>query len=144
MKLTKKKILRWLGIDKPIELTEYENDLMCLSKGWIVKNATTWLEAAKPVFEKHYGWSPDDDEQNYKKVLLCGLFDLYLKVARDRSGSNRQLTGILLKTCYQGIFSDHDEPVDRVISEIFSLLSSNLVLEDGVHRYHLTKPKNLN
>ena len=90
-----KRIVRFLGITKPIHLDRYEKKWIKMCKlHYKDKYSMTesWVERLKSLFIEIYGYNPDEDN-NYNDYLNCifmRLLNLYLKIADDRSGCNRQ------------------------------------------------------
>ena len=99
IKNIKAKILRTLGITKPIKLDKYEIQWIKLCKGHYKEKCPStgsWVKTLKPMFVEIYGWNPDEDK-NYHDYLNCifgKLLEIHLKIIYDQSGSNLQLREI--------------------------------------------------
>lgn len=96
-----------------------------------------WVLTFKPLFEEIYGWNPNSDLSNYRRVLFNKLLEIHLKIHLDGSGSDQQLKGIFDAAFNRSFSRDHAKPIDRAISELCGLLQCNQVIEDGVPRYNL-------
>jgi len=100
----------------------------------------SWVNTLKPLFNKIYGWDPDDNE-NYNDYLNCifnKLLDVYLKIADDRSGNNNQLRSIFNASFNKSISRTEERPIERCISELCGLIQCNTVIDDkGNERYKI-------
>jgi len=139
---TIKKLFRFLGITKPISLTESEVQWIKLCKlhyRLLYPLTGRWVDTLKPLFTEIYGWNPDED-QNYKDYLNC-IFDklltIHLKIVDDKSGNNVQIRGIFSASFYKSMTREDELPIERAISELCGLIQCNTVIENGVERYKL-------
>lgn len=145
-KILKAKLLRFLKITKPIELSKYEIQWIKFSKFHYKDKypmTGTWIESAKDLFIEIYGWNPDEDN-NYKDYLNClfiKLLEIHLKIVSDHSGSNLQLRNIFDAAFYKGISNNAELPIERAICTLFGLIQNNTVIENGVNRYYLNENK---
>jgi len=99
----------------------------------------SWVNTLKPMFIEIYGWNPDEDN-NYRDYLNCifnKLFDIYLKIADDRSGNNNHLRSIFSAAFYKSISRMDELPIERSISELCGLIQCNTVRENEEQRYEL-------
>ena len=100
----------------------------------------SWVNNLKPLFTEIYGWNPDEDK-NYNDYLNCifnRLLELYLKIAEDRSGNNRELRLIFDAAFSKSISREEELPIERAIAELCSIIQFNTVIsENGEHRYEL-------
>ena len=125
-----------------INLTNSEKDWIKLCKGHYESKYPfqgKWVGTLKLLFTKIYGWNPDENN-NYRDYLNCifnKLLELYLKIADDQSGNNRELRGIFEAAFYKGIVRTDDLPIERAIAELCGLIRRNRVLIDGEPRYNL-------
>ncbi len=133
------KFLRFIGVNKPIRLSKGEIMWIKLCKGHY-KNSLDkggWIESLKPTFLEVYGWSADEFYNDYLDCMVNKLLDIHLKIQKDMSGNNVQIKSILKASFYQSVFRQEEEPIERVIAELCSQIQNNVVIEDGIHRYHL-------
>lgn len=138
----KAKLLRFLGITKPIPLTPEEVKWIKLIKGHYVKEVPyknlSGIDSLKPMFESIYGWSADDDYEGFLDCMLKKLLILYLRIQDDQSGSNLQLRQIIQAATNDGYFlSPIENPSERVILELMSQIRHTKVISDGITRFHL-------
>lgn len=142
MKIIKAKILRFLRIIKPIQLSKYDIQWIKMCKGHYkdkYPSTGSWAQTLKPLFEEIYGWDPDED--NYYLDYLDGMFnkllEVYLKIQYDQSGHNVFLKSIFSAAFYKSISREEELPIERAIAKLCCLIQNNLVVEDGVNRYYL-------
>jgi len=142
MKTIKAKLLRFIGITKLIQLTEYEKKWIKLCKGHFKEQYPykgDWTETAKPLFVEIYGWDPDEDN-NYNDYLVCifnKLLDIHLKIQNDRSMHNSQLLDIFDAAFGKSFTIDQELSIKRTIHALCGLIQNNIVRENNVFRYHL-------
>lgn len=123
-----------------IKLTETEVKFILMCKGHYKDKYPykgNWSITMKPLFEEIYGWSPKEFPKDYKYGLFQELFDIYMKIQYDGSGSNQQLKGLFSAAFNRSIRRDYKQSIDRVINELCGLIKCNLVFDDGVKRYNL-------
>ena len=140
MKKLLKRLLRFLRITKPIQLSKYDIQWIKLCKNHYEDKYPykgSWAETLKPLFLEIYGWNPVDDYYSYLNVIFNKLLELYLKIQYDQSGSNRKLKGVFGAAFYKSISREDELPIERAIAELCGLISCNLVIENGIHRYYL-------
>lgn len=142
IKIVYKKALRYLGITKPIPLTENEIKWIRLCKNHYQNDSTYvhrkgWIERLKPMFEEQYGYSPDEHYNDFLRTVFYTLLEIHLKIKYDMSGHNLQLKEIFAASFEKSISRDQELPIERVISKLGALIQCNLVVEDGVERYSL-------
>jgi len=126
-----------------ITLSKTEKDWIKLCKGHFKEKyppTGKWASTLIPLFEKVYGWNPNDDN-NYGDYLNCmfnKLLEIHLKIVHDQSGTNLQLRGIFEAAFYKGIVRNDDLPIERAISALCGLIQCNQVIEEnGNIRYEL-------
>jgi hypothetical protein len=69
-----------------IKLNKYQKDLIKLIKGHYNNEypfTGEWHDTIKPLFEKHYGWNPDEQIHDYLQVLFKKLKETFLLIAED-------------------------------------------------------------
>lgn len=144
MKIKKlfKKLLRFLHITKPIELSRQEKRWIKLCKGHYKDkyrtNAKNWIDTLKPMFDEIYGWSSEEHYRDFLGCMFQKLLDIYLKIQLDRSGSNAHLKTIIGAGFEKTIVRDYELSIERVIAELCGQIQCNRVIdEDGVERYNL-------
>ncbi len=138
----KAKFLRFIGITKPIELSKEDIQWIKLYKGHLDKDprftgAKTFSEKTKILFKEIYGWDPDEYKYDYLDCIFKKLFDLYMKIQSDRSGSHIELKELFGSAFKKGYFITQEDPQERTITSLQSLIRNVLVFEDGVKRFHL-------
>lgn len=140
-KIIKAKILRYLGITKPIELDKYEVRWIKLCKGHYNKkydiSARNWIDALKPMFEEIYGWSPDERNKDFLQCIFNKLLDIHMKIMIDGSGKNQQIKDVFAASFDHTYRRNYQLPIERAIAELCGQIQYNLVIENGVPRYHL-------
>ena len=117
-----------------IQLSETEKRIILMCKGHykdIYPYKGNWVITLKPLFEEIFGWSPDDFPKDYRYGLFQKLFDTFLKIQYDGSGSNRQLKELFSVAFSKGIVRNQRQSIDRVINELCGLIQYNIVLEEG-------------
>lgn len=80
-----------------------------------------WLETLKPVFKEVYGWLPGQDtyqDHDYHTCLFRQLFDLFLKIQLDNSGSHQQLKSIFQASFERTYVREQELPIERAIVEL--------------------------
>lgn len=142
IKITKAKLLRFLGVTKPIPLDENEVKWIKLCKGHYDKKYNfsdeNCIERLKPLFTEIYGWNPDEDN-NYKDFLNCifkKLFSIYLKVHEETS-TDLLITQVVESSFWKRPSNDYDLPIERCISDIWFKLTWTPVNDCGVARFNL-------
>ena len=85
IKIIKAKILRALGITKPIQLSEcdvkwiklcklhYKNDEKYKYEG------REWTDALKPMFNEIYGWTAEEHYNDFLSCMFDKLLEIHLK-----------------------------------------------------------------
>ncbi len=135
------KLLRALGITKPIKLDKYEIDWIKLCKGHYKDkyqtNASNWIDTLKPMFTEVYGWSPEEHYNDFLDCMFNRLLELHLKIQHDKSGHHAKLKEIFSASFSKSIRRDYDLPKERAIAELCGQIQCNLVVENGVPRYYL-------
>lgn len=140
--IRKAKLLRWLGVTKPLILSESEVKLIKLCKLHYrnderFTNTRGWIETLKPMHNEIYGWDADEHYRDFLQCIFQKLFDIYLKIAYDQSGSNSQLKSIIGAGFEKTYIRDQELPIERVISELCGLIQNNQVVRYGVNHYYL-------
>lgn len=146
-----------------IELTKVEKTIIKFCKGFTVTfpgidsskpsplmnnkmgmQGATWAEKFKPLFVQIYGWGPpeDDDYQDYLNCLFQKLFEIYLKIQNDKSGTNLFLRNIFDAAFRKSISREEDLPIERAISALCGLIQMNEVIENKKYRYKLLDNEN--
>jgi len=124
-----------------IELTEYEVKWIKLCKGHYNDlyrtNAKNWIETLKPMFKEIYAYDPDEFYQDFLGCMFHKLFDIYMKIKLDQSGTNVQLKEIIGAGFEKTFRREYELPAERVIAELCGMIQCNTVIEDGVLRYAL-------
>lgn len=137
------KLLRWLGITKPIELSAQERRWIKLLKGHYnqeyhlySKGRREWPDVLKPMFNEVYGWSAEEHYQDFLNCMFSKLLSIHLKIKDEQSGYERQLENVFFASFYKSI-SRQEQPIERAISELCSLIQCTIVIKDGVPRFIL-------
>lgn len=139
MKKLIKKILRFLKINKPIHLSDFEIELLNRIKGWNSDKypyAGEWIDTLKPLWYKHMGWNPDEWYKDYQVGLYDKLLTLYLKIYKDHSGNNILLKEIITDGLYPSIIRPQTEPYDRIIASLCGHLQIIEVYNNGIKRFN--------
>lgn len=140
-KIIKAKLLRWLGITKPIALTEQDVRWIKLIKGHYKDKypykGNEWTDFLKPMFNEVYGWTAEEFYQDFLRCMFNRLFEIFLKIKDDKSGYNRQLTDIFSAAFYKSISREQELPIERAISQLCAEIQYTTVIEDGVHRFFI-------
>ena len=140
-RIVRAKLLRALGVTRPIELSEQERDWIRLIKGHYNDRydvrASSWVNTLKPMFKEVYGWDPDEHYRDFLGCMFQKLLDIHLKIQLDYSGSNQQIKSVIGAGFERTYARDYELPVERVIAELCGQIQCNLVVEDGVSRYSL-------
>ena len=142
LRIIKAKLLRFLGITKPIQLDKYERQWILLCKGHFKDkygtNAKNWIDSLRPLHAEIYQWGDSRDwYHDFLRCMFDVLLDLHLKIKLDNSGSERQLKEIFNASFSKGLARDNELPIERAISELCGQIQCNQVVENGVARYHL-------
>jgi hypothetical protein len=141
IKIIKAKILRFLGITKPIPLDKYEIQWIKLCKGHYDEkygDYTNWIDTLKPMFIEIYGYNPDEDS-NYDSFLDCifnKLFSIYLKI-HDETSSDLLIKEVIQSTFYKRPSYNYNLPIERCIASLCGKIQGTDVLEVGVNRFYL-------
>lgn len=142
-KIIKAKILRALGITKPIQLSpqevrwikllklHYRDDEKYKHKG------KEWTDILKPMFNEVYGWTAEEYYKDFLQCMFLKLLEIHLKIKYDQSGHENQLKEIFNASFYQSFRREQELPIERAISELCGQIQNNMVIENGVHRYYL-------
>ena len=127
-----------------IVLSKYEKMWIKMCKGHYKEHypyTGKWTKTLMPLFHKIYGWDPKTDYHTYCNVLFEKLFDIYLKIRLDQSGSNLDIKDIFSAAFYKSIGRPDSKPIERAISQLCGLIQSNQVIETidkiGYERYNL-------
>ena len=140
-KIIFKKLIRWLHITKPIELSKTDKQWIKLCKFHYDKKYKTThcnsIDRLKPMFEEIYGWSPNEFYNEFLDCMFTRLLDLYLKIQYDRSGHNNNIKEIISSSFIKTVARDYEKPIERVISKLCSEIAWNTYAEDGIERYKL-------
>lgn len=143
----KAKTLRALGIAKPIQLSKEEVQWIKLCKLHYSANSTSkdkgkypfkgeWTETMKPLFNEIYGWTAEDHPADYMDCIFNKLLDIYLKI-RLPNHEEREFKELFNASFYKDLIRDQEKPIERAISRLCGLIQNNLVIQNGVNRYHL-------
>jgi hypothetical protein len=142
IKITKAKVLRFLGITKTIPLGKYEIQWIKLCKGHYDQKYNfedeNRIERLKPLFTEIYGWNPDEDN-NYRDFLDCifkKLFSLYLKI-HDETSTDLLITEVVQSSFWQRPSNNHELPIERCIADICFKIAWTPVCDNGVDRFKL-------
>lgn len=139
-KTIKAKILRALGITKPIPLDKYEIQWIKLCKGHYTKkyphNGNEWTDVLKPMFNEIYGWTAEDHYADYLNCIFGKLLSIHFKIRDDYSYKN-QLGSIFSAAFYKSPSRQQELPIERAISDLCGLIQCSEVVKDGVNRYYL-------
>ena len=126
-----------------IKLTEQEKQWIRLCKGHLKNEypfTGNWIKTIKPMFIEIYGWDPNQDN-NYESYLNClfeKLFEIYMKIKNDKSGTNLQLRQLFHCSFNKGIYVYNQElPIERAICRLCGMIQNNTVFEAGFERYNL-------
>jgi len=137
----KAKLLRFLGINKPIPLTYQEVRWIKLIKGHYDKDyrykGNEWTDLLKPMFNEVYGWTAEEFYQDFLACMFTKLMDIHLKIKDDQSGHNRELYCIFSASFSKSISREQELPIERAISEVCALIQNTTVIKNGVHRFYL-------
>lgn len=139
-KVIKAKILRALGITKPIQLDKYEIQWIKLCKGHYKEkypHKGEWTDVLKPMFNEIYGWTAEEFYPDFLQCIFIKLLEIHLKIKHDQSGHEHQLKEIFNRAFYKSVFRQQELPIERAISELCGLIQCNQVIENDVHRYYL-------
>ena len=123
-----------------IKLSKAEVKFILTCKGHFrneIPHKGNWTLTLKPIFKEFYGWYNEYGMNEYRNVLFGKLFDIYMKIQNDGSGSNYQLKSIFSAAFNRGIVRDQRQAIDRAINELCGLIQCNIVIEDGNKRYNL-------
>jgi len=124
-----------------IELDKYEIKWIKFCKGHYKDqyrtNANNWVKSLKPLFKEIYAYDPDEFYQDYLNCMFHKLFDIYMKIKLDQSGTNVQLKEIIGAGFHKTISREYELPAERVIAELCGQIQCNTVFVDGVPRYCL-------
>lgn len=84
-------------------------------------NARDWYHSLLPLFSDIYGyeWDPSNITKQY---MFDVLFDIYIDIMEDHSGSNHQLKGLFNVAFNKSIARDQNDPIERVIGELCGLI----------------------
>ena len=126
---------------KQIELDKYDKMWIKLIKGHYKDkypmNARNWPETLMPMFVEIYGWSHKEFYNDFLTGVFYKLFDIYLKIQLDRSGTNVHLKDIISASFAIRCSREYVLPAERVIAEICGLIQCNTVIDNGFVRYNL-------
>ena len=140
-KILKAKLLRWLGVTKPITLSDQERHWIKLLKGHYKDKypykGGEWTDVLKPMFDEVYGWTAEEYYQDFLSCMFTKLLEIHLKIKSDYSGHEVQLKGIFYASFSKIVGRDQEQPIERAISELCGLIQNTLVIENGVHRFTL-------
>lgn len=140
-KIFKAKLFRWLGVTKPIELSEPERKWIKLIKGHYKNEyfhtGHEWTDVLKPMFRQVYGWTAEDHYQDFLSCMFTKLLEIHLKIKDDKSGHERQLYSIFSASFYKSISREQELPIERAVSELCGLIQGTKVIENGVPRFIL-------
>jgi len=139
------KLLRFIGITKPIQLDKFQVQIIKFCKGHYKDkyrtNANDWVRSFIPLFNDEYGYDANENYKTYLKVLFNQLVDVYMKIRIDYSGSNVQIKELFDASFNRSFRRDYELPIERVIAELCGLIQNNVVIENGIKngikRYHL-------
>lgn len=142
----KAKLLRALGINKPIPLTYQEVRWIKLIKGHYKKEypyiGDEWTDLLKPMFNEVYGWTAEEFYHDFLACVFTKLMDIHLKIKDDQSGCNHQLYSIFSAAFHKSISREQELPIERAISEVCAHIQNTRVIENGVHRFYLNDHDN--
>lgn len=143
----KAKLLRALGITKPIQLSKEEVQWIKLCKLHYSESSTSkdkgkypskgeWTETMKPLFNEIYGWTAGDHPADYLDCIFNKLLDIYLKIRLPNS-DERELREVFKASFYKDFFREQELPIERAIGALCGKIQNNLVIQNGVNRYYL-------
>jgi hypothetical protein len=120
-----------------IQLTNAESKAIKLIKGHyqgVYPYRGSWHVTFKPLFYELYGWSPNQFKGDYIYCLFNLLFDTYMKIADDRSGTNNEIRRILQASFHKSISRPQRRPIERALSQLCGLIQNNAVLDDNKNK----------
>lgn len=136
LKNLRHRLLRWLGVTKPITLSEQELRWIKLLKGHYGEVTGTWVETLKPTFNEIYGWSADEYYDDFLDCMFKKLLEIYLKINDDRSGHNAQLKEVFYRSFNKTIYDQSDKPIERAIGALCSHIRNVRVIDEyGLIRF---------
>jgi len=100
------------------------------------------LERLKPMYKELYQYDPNENPRDFQGCMFNVLFNIYMKIADDRSGDNMMLKEIISASFEQSRFDkEASTPIERVIRKLVSQIRFNTVINmDGENRYDLDIP----
>lgn len=111
-----------------------EKELILICKGHFREEYPlrgNWYLNLKPFYEKHWGWSPEEFNEDYLRGMFNFLLNTFLKVAPPRS-DNWHLSQLLEAVMYRSFLNDEELPVQRGINKLVSLIRDLQVVDNGV------------
>lgn len=119
-----------------INLSKEEVKWIKLCKGhydekYSFPDKTSRIEKLKPLYEEIYGWSPYDHYYDFLSCMFDILFNIYMKIRNDGSGTDRELKEII-GASFSHFPYDYELPIERVIAKLCSVIAFNIVMLDGV------------
>lgn len=119
---------------KMIQLSEAEKKLIKLCKNHYAdddrfKKLNGWINILKPMHNEIYGWDANEHYEDFLRCAFGKLFDIYMKIGKDESGSNIRLKSIFFdsfdKRCR------HKKPIERAIAALCSEIRHTDYLDDN-------------
>lgn len=96
----------------------------------------SWSKALRPLFEDIYGWKPSSNLNDYRRILIRKLFDIYMKI-RCEEDSNEDLKELIFIGLEKSIGYRDANGYDRVIAKLCGLIQGNRVKFGTFERYSL-------
>ena len=140
LKLLFRRLLRYLCITKPIDLSDSDIFWIKLCKLHYTNKYPlkgTWVNTLKIPFEERYGWVPDECYNDFLDCIFNRLLDLHLKIQFDQSGSHVQLKNIMSASFIKSYKWELELPIERTIVALCAQIQNNAVIENGINRYYL-------
>jgi hypothetical protein len=95
------------------------------------------------MFNEIYDWTADENYDDFLDCMFQNLFNIYMKIQYDMSGHNVHLKEIIGAAFHKSVSRNYERPIERCIAELCGRIQCNLVIKDGIPRYHL-EPNNIN
>lgn len=89
-------------------------------------NVDTTFEYLKELYSFIYGYTFEDTNE-YKQIMMNSLLRIYYEIQEDYEFGLNSLDDLLYIACNKTITRDHDNPYDRLISELYGRIQSNSV-----------------
>lgn len=127
-----------------IELSEIEKVFIFAIKGHLKKylEGGTYEKELEPLFSHFYSRLTYHTYEEYRSHLFSILFDLYLKIQDDRSGSNMQIRKLMYATFSKSFSHNQETPIERAIDSVCNLIRfTSVVSENETWRFELDIPE---